>query len=337
MRAAVIGLGIGKTHAQVYDRREEVTSIALCDADRDAAEAVARHLQKPTTCYDSVEALFAAEQVGIASIVTPDNWHRAHATAALEAGADVLVTKPIAPTLEDAQAIVDCAARCGRRLMVAHERRFRPSYRRAYELITSGQLGDLAYLRLQMFQNAENKFARAPWYASKEAGRTAITGSGIHQVDLVRWLSGREVVSVRALGNRIGEIGFHHNKTVVALFELEGGVIGEVVFTYEATPPLGGERVTAIGSHGMIDNGRFCPRGGETESLGSSPEDEFRGSESATDAFVDAIVSGDPMPVPGEEAVRSLAAALAVDRACENGRVELVEATTPLVAAIGNE
>jgi UDP-N-acetylglucosamine 3-dehydrogenase len=328
MKAAVIGLGLGKTHAEVYDRRREVTAIALCDADLDAARAFASQLHKPVTCYDSVETLFEREAVDIASIVTPDNWHRQHATAALEAGAEVLLTKPIATTLEDAQAIVDCARAQGRKLMVAHERRFRPSYVRAHELIASGKLGELIYLRLEMFQYAQGKFTRAPWYASKEAGRTAITGSGIHQVDLVRWLSGREVVSVRALGNRIGDINFHHNKTVIALFELEGGVIGEVAFTYEATPPLGGEKVTAIGSRGMIDDGRFRSRDGSEQGLrsasgdGGENETEFTGSARAVEAFVDAIASGAAMPVTGEEAVLSLAAALAIDRACESGQSE---------------
>ncbi len=324
MRAAVIGLGLGKTHARVYDRRAEIKSIALCDASLDAAQALSRELSKPTTCYTSVDAMFAAEKIDIASIVTPDNWHREHATAALRAGADVLLTKPIATSLDDARAIVDCAATCGRKLMVAHERRFRPSYKRVHDLIASGQLGDLAYLRLEMFQYAAGKFARAPWYASKEAGRTAITGSGIHQVDLVRWLSGREVVSVRALGNRIGDIGFHHNKTVIALFELEGGIIGEVTFTYEATPPLGGEKVTAIGSRGMIEDWRFSTRDGQQQRIETKGENEFTGSVLAVEAFVDAMASGIAMPVPGEEAVRSLAVALTVDRACASGAVERI-------------
>lgn len=317
MQAAVIGLGLGKTHAAVYDRRPEVSSIALCDRDLEAARAFAKTLSKPTTCYGDVAELFAAESPAIASIVTPDNWHREHAEAALGAGTDVLLTKPIATKLEDAQAFVDCARRHGRKLMVAHERRFRPSYARVHELIADGRLGDLIYVRLEMFQYAAGKFARAPWYASKEAGRTAITGSGVHQVDLVRWLSGREAKSVRALGNRIGDLEFHHNKTVVALFELEGGVIGEVVFTYEETPPLGGESVTVLGSQGMLRQGRFRDRAGAEETISMAGENEFSGSERAVEAFVDAIVAGAPMPVPGEEAVRSLALALEVDRACE--------------------
>ena len=316
MKAAVIGLGLGRTHAEVYERRSEIESIALCDNDPRVARELAEKIGKPTACYTSAAELFAREKVDIASIVTPDNWHREHATAALAAGADVLLTKPIATSLEDATAIVDCAKTYGRKLMVAHERRFRPAYARAHELIAAGKLGELAYLRLEMFQNAANKFARAPWYASKEAGRTAITGSGIHQVDLLLWLSGREAVSVQALGNCIGDIEFHHYKTVVALVGMEGGLIGEIVFTYEATPPLGGEKLTVIGSRGMIDKWQYRGRDGEEEAIEVKGMNEFDGSVKAVDAFVDAIAAKASMPVPGEEAVRSLTLAIAIDRAC---------------------
>jgi predicted dehydrogenase len=319
MHAAVIGLGLGKVHARVYDRREEIKTISLCDRNENAANALADTLQKPANRYSRIDDLFAAESVDVASIVTPDQFHREHAEAAFAAGAHVLLTKPIATSLGDAQGICRAAEASGRQLMVVHERRFRPLYTRARELIRTGAVGDLAYVRLEMLQNAEKKFARAPWYASKEAGRTAITGSGIHQVDLVRWLSGQEFVSVRALGNRIGPIDFHHNKTVVALFELDGGAIAEVVFTYEATPPLGGESMTIIGGKGMIRGNAYRSRTGMSETLSTEAMDEFAGSERAIEACLDALVNGQPGPVSGEDATRSLAAAIAADQSCASG------------------
>lgn len=328
MHAAVIGLGLGTVHARFYDRREEIDTISLCDRDEGALRALADTLNKPVKYYTCVDDLFAGRDVDLASVVTPDQFHRPHAEAAFAAGAHVFLTKPIATSLEDARAICDAAKVCGRQLMVVHERRFRPSYSRAHQLIQAGALGDLAYVRLQMLQNAIKKFTRAPWYASKEAGRTAITGSGIHQVDLVRWLSGKEVLSVRALGNQIGPIEFHDNKTIVALFELSDKVVGEVVFTYEATRGLGGESMMIIGSKGMIRNTTYCSREGETETISMNGENEFTGSELATEACFNALVKGESTPVSGEDALRSLAAAIAADRSCMSGLPEK-PATTP--------
>jgi predicted dehydrogenase len=331
MRAAVIGLGLGKTHALVYDRRVEIDSIALCDPNRDLCEAVAATLHKPHTIHHTVPDLFAAGEYDIVSVVTPDNMHREHSLAAFEAGAHVVLTKPIATNLADAEAIVAAGQRHGRKLMVAHERRFRPGYARTQQLIREGSLGDLIFLRLDMFQNAEHKFARAPWYASKEAGRTAITGSGIHQVDLLRWLSGREVRDIHALGNATGDIGFHDDKTVIAICMFDNGAIGELAFTYEATPQLGGEHVLAVGSKGMIKDWRFCDREGNQETLhhlGTSadhpylglPEAHETGSALSVEAFVDAITRNQPMPVTGEDAIRTLQLGLAIDQARFRGK-----------------
>lgn len=322
MHAAIIGLGIGATHAEVYDRRPEITAIGLCDRDPVALAAVAAKLSKPVVCHATPEALFAADRYDLVSVVTPDPWHRAHAEVAFAAGADVLVTKPLATTQADAQAIAAAAQRAGRRCMVAHERRFRPYYARIHALVASGALGELAFLRLEMLQWAGHKFARAPWYAQADSGRTAITGSGIHQVDLLRWLSQQEVVDVRALGNTVGELAFHGDKTVVALCRMSGGAIGEVLFTYESTPPLGGEDALLIGSRGMIANGHFRDRDGREEILPRDDMSMEAGSARAVDAFIDAIIAGGPMPVDADEAIRSLATALAIDRACASGACE---------------
>jgi len=320
MRAAVIGLGLGAAHAEAYDASDEVTSIALCDTNEDSAQKLATSLSKPVTCYARLDDLFASGAVDVVSIVTPDQFHVPHAEAAVAKGAHVLLTKPIATDLDGARRVIEGAAAANVRLMVAQERRLRPRYRRVKELITSGALGDLIYLRLQAYQNAQKKFERAPWYASKEAGRTAITGSGIHQVDLVRHLGG-EVKSVRALGNKVGPIEFHHYKTIVALFELESEAVGEVAFTYEATPKLGGDDVTIIGSKGSVAGDRFVTRDGAEETLPTHDDDMRAGSRACVRAFLEAIRSGGPVPVTGEDAYASLAAAMAADRACETGGV----------------
>lgn len=317
MRAAIIGLGIGTVHAEVYDRRPEITAIALCDRDPAKLAEVAARLRKPVTCHASPEELFAAGRVDLASVVTPDPCHRAHCEAAFAAGADVLVTKPLATALEDARAIAAAAQAAGRRCMVAHERRFRPFYAAVHRLVSTGALGDLALLRLDMLQWAGGKFARAPWYADRASGRTAITGSGIHQVDLLRWLSGQEITAVRAMGNAVGELAFHGRKTVAALCALSGGTVGEIVFTYEATPPLGGERTLVVGSRGMIEGGVFRSRDGAEERLPGHDMTMEAGSAHCVDAFIDAIVASAPMPVGPDEAIRSLAAALAIDQAMD--------------------
>jgi len=185
MNAGIIGLGsqygLGVKHAAVYDTTPEVDRIALCDIRREAAEEVAAGLRKPTTIYTSIDDLFSTGRLDVVSILTPDHLHRMHTEAACAAGVHILLTKPIAPTLPDARAIVASARKAGVHLMIHQERRFQSIYARAKELIASGRLGEIAYVGItELYQYVREKFANAPWYATRESGRTMVTGSGVH-------------------------------------------------------------------------------------------------------------------------------------------------------------
>jgi predicted dehydrogenase len=312
---------LGEKHAAVYDTRPEVDGIALCDTRREAAEKVAATLRKPTTLHTSIDDLFSSERVDVVSILTPDHLHRKHAEAACAAGVQILLTKPIAPTLPDARAIVASARKARVHLMIHHEMRFRSIYPRAKELIASGRLGDIAYIGItELYQYVREKFANAPWYATRESGRTMVTGSGVHQVDMLRWLCGRPVRRVTALGNRVGDLPYWHNKTIVALLEFEGvDSIGELTFSYEGMPCMARGGLTVIGSKGMISLEKFRDRvSGQEESL--KPDHEEDSHQAGVHAFLDALRDGRPVPITGEDGFDSVAAAHAIDVSCETGQ-----------------
>ncbi len=105
-----------------------------------------------------------------------------------------------------------------------------------------------------------NKFTRAPWYASPEALRTALVGGGIHQVDLIRYLTGQQIEAVTAFGNTLGDLKFPSDKTRVALFQLAGGTVAQATITYEATPGFTGDEFRLMGTQGSIVNARWKSR-----------------------------------------------------------------------------
>lgn len=325
MHAAVIGLGsqydLGRHHATVYNARPEITRISMCDINRAAAEKVAATIGKPVTVHTDIKAMFAAGGIDLVSILTPDQFHREHAEIALAAKAHVLLTKPIAPTLDDARAIVQAHRRSGVQMMIAHEMRYRSIYPRAKELIASGRLGDIALLNItELYQAVRQKFANAPWYAAKESGRTMITGSGVHQVDMIRWLAGRPVSAVTAQGNMVGDIPYWHNKTVTATLQFEGmPALGQLTFSYEGMPEMTRGGLIVIGSKGMISNGRFRDRAsGAIEEL--QRPGEIDSHQTVTHAFLDALRDRTPMPITPEDAFHSVSTALAIDAACETGK-----------------
>ena len=129
MRAAVIGLGMmGRAHVRVWDELVDgVELVAVADSDPAALRQATQG--RAARGYSDAAALLAAEQPDLVSVVVPTSIHLSTALAALEAGAHVLVEKPIAATRGEAEEMIGAARRAGRMLTVGHIERFNPAIR----------------------------------------------------------------------------------------------------------------------------------------------------------------------------------------------------------------
>lgn len=320
LTAAVVGLGLGKHFAAALEQNGAIDRILLCDRDAERREAATSG--KVAGGFDDLEDVLA-EQPDVVCLVTPDHLHRPHAEACFDAGCHVLQTKPLATNLDDARAIVAAGHAAGRKLMVAHERRFRPSVMRIKSIVDAGEIGDLIHLRIDAIQDKRGQFERAPWYASAEAGRSALNGTGIHEVDLTRHLVGRPLLAVSAFANRLGDLDFPKDKTTAALFRFEGDVVGQVTVTYEGRWPRGkyvDDHLRILGTTGSVFGNRVFREGGEDwEAIEMKPGEIVLGIKGCVDAFVDAVVNDTDVPITGEDAFASLAAADAADTSAATG------------------
>jgi predicted dehydrogenase len=264
------------------------------------------------------------EKPDVVSVVTPDHLHRPHAVRCLQAGCDVLLTKPLATNLADGRAIVATAERLGRKLMVAHERRYRARWREVKRLLEEGELGHVIHVRVDAIQDKRRQFERSPWYASAQAGRTALVGTGIHQVDLLRHLIGQPVQSAFAFSNRLGSLPFPADKTTAALFRFTDGAIGQVTTTYEAhRPPSTTEdsSFVLVASRGMIAGRQIVLDGNRSGlELPTDTRGIVAGSAGCVRGFLRAVVEDLPVPITGRDAFASLAACVAADRSAAEGR-----------------
>ncbi len=324
LSVGVVGLGLGRHHVEGYASSPAVGRIAVCDPNEERVADVRAAWPKVHASYASLEDMLGSEHLDAISVTTPDHLHRPHAVRCLEAGCHVLLAKPIATTLEDARAIVTTAETSSRILMLAHERRYRPGFRYIKDLLDEGVLGEIIHLTIDSIQDKREQFRHAPWYASTEAGRSAIVGSGIHQVDLVRYLVGRPVESVYALSNRLGGLAFPRDKTTSALFRFGNGTVGQVTITYEAHwPPshrLDGTHFRLIGSKGVIMDDQVAIDGRDAWQPIPHTEDGVRtGTLGCVEAFLACLVEGAQVPVTGREAYASLAACIAADLSAETG------------------
>ena len=183
---ALIGAGLfGERHAQAYSRHHAVDFVAVCDLDEVRARTVAERYaaRRFTTSLDSI---LADPEIVAVSVATPDHAHRDVAVACAKAGKHMLVEKPLATTVADAEDIVNAAEAAGVVFMVDFHNRVNPPMVAAREARLRGDLGKVSYV----YARLSNTVA-VPEEMLKWAGRSsALWFLGSHMVDVVGWILG---------------------------------------------------------------------------------------------------------------------------------------------------
>jgi predicted dehydrogenase len=226
-RVGVIGSGwYGGVNLGVFARCTEVDFVSLCDVNTKNLEKtlqlVAKHQTAVPKTFADYREMLASGHHDIVIIATPDHWHALQGIAAMKAGADVYLEKPISVDVIEGEALVAAARKYNRVVQVNTQRRSNPFYLEAKEkYLTSGRLGKIARIETYSYLGSEgwspgpladapvpahldyNSFAGpAPllpykdvmenrgWRAFMEFGSGPIGNLGVHMLDKVRWLLG---------------------------------------------------------------------------------------------------------------------------------------------------
>mgnify|MGYP001496591068 CR=1 FL=1 len=185
IRIGIFGCGsISRGHVQRLLAIPEVQIVACADPNPAAVGAVAEMVAKARGAepqrFDKPEDALAATTLEAAAIFTPHTFHFSQAMAALEAGAHVLLEKPMVCSVADAEALVDRAQELERILAVAYQMRLIPAFRRAREVVRRGGLGDLRAISAVLTQDWIERIT-----ASNRTWRfdPALSGGGDPHVD----------------------------------------------------------------------------------------------------------------------------------------------------------
>jgi predicted dehydrogenase len=198
LRLGIIGLGMAVT--RIFQEYPPVTTLpflritAGTDPRKQALEAFEAEFKGEV--YDTAEELVQSPNVDAVYIATPPELHAEQTILAARHGKHVIVEKPMAMTIDDAEQMNRVAEECGIKLLAGHTHSFDPPIRKMREIVASGELGKLSMINTWNF----NEFNHRPW-PSYELVSThgPIFNQGPHQVDIVRLLGGGMVRSVRAM------------------------------------------------------------------------------------------------------------------------------------------
>ena len=329
----IIGTGmIGRYHRDAIAATPGARLVAVCRGKADAALQASAAAEYGVPCEASLAALLARDDIHAVCICTPSGQHAAQAIAAMQAGKHVLVEKPMALNITDAEAMMAAAQRHSVRLGVALQRRTDPAFQRIHHAIAQGDFGNLVlgkvsvpYLRSQAYYDSAEW--RGTWVLD---GGGVLMNQGIHLLDLLLWFMG-DVVSVQAQAATLGH-QIEVEDCLSASLKFANGALASVIATTCAAPGFP-HRVEIYGTRAgvQIEGEQIVRWEGE-----NAPKDAVRLSASAVSGmaaagagasptgisnlghqriiadFVNAIHQQREPLVNGVEGLRSLRAALAI-------------------------
>ena len=207
---------------------------AICDLDRDRAQALADEYEIPNVYTDWRETL-EREQPDVATVCLPNTLHHEFTIGALETGAHVLCEKPLATSVVEAREMFDAARKAGRILMAAQHLRFEANARAIKRVIEDGALGEIYHAEA----TAMRRLGIPTWglfHQKSASAGGALLDIGVHHLDQTLWLMGNpkpilvSAVMQRQFGNRPEIAAALRNAWDPATFDVEDFSIAFVRF-----------------------------------------------------------------------------------------------------------
>ena len=219
MKAAVIGVGsMGNNHARLLMQMGSVELVGIVDHDFQRAGQVAdRH---GTTAYKDISTMLRAAKPDAVVISVPTVAHFAAAGEVIRAGVHVLIEKPIASTLEEADQLIELADTHNVCLSVGHVERFNPAVVELRKRLDDGELGATFHIETRR---------RGPFPKHVLDVGVAVDLT-VHDLDLIRFIAGSNIVEMQKIHAR--RIHTHHEDFVRAQIEMDNGVFASLAIDW---------------------------------------------------------------------------------------------------------
>jgi len=317
IRVGVIGCGVmGDYHARVYSELPGVKLLATMDILEKRAKEVAKKFgaERWYTDYNAV------------SVTVPDHLHRDPAVAAAKAGKAVLLEKPIATTLKDADAIVNAVKRAGVQFLVGHIVRFDYNYVKAKEYVDRGSVGEPVSIWARRNNSITSPRRLRAWL--KET--SPLLFLGVHDIDVMRWIIGKNVIRVYAEAESKVLKSHHVEDAVWSIFRFKGGAIGALENIWVLPSSMSFDfKLELVGTRGSVwinqPSNSFLYWGEEGPETISYYQPVIHGQvkgylRDEIAHFINCVKGKEKPLVSAEDARAAVEVALAIHKSINNGR-----------------
>jgi predicted dehydrogenase len=242
LKFGIIGCGkVSVMHADALKSIPKAAFTAVCGRDlKRTQDFAARYGVK---AYTSITEMVTAEKLDVVIVCTPHPAHKEPTVEALKAGANVLIEKPLASSLEDCDAMLSAARQAGKQIGVISQRRFYAPCLRVKEAIVSGKIGKPVLGTVFMFGWRNEAYYKSdPWRGSwKGEGGGVLVNQAPHQIDLLQWLRDGEIEELYGVWRNLNHPYIEVEDTAVAIIKYRNGAVANLVVSNSQKPGIYGK------------------------------------------------------------------------------------------------
>lgn len=321
LKFAIIGCGrIAYRHIEILAHElPQASLVAVCDIVPEKAKKYAEKYNIPY--YTDYHEMLKKEDIDVVNILTESGYHAKHALEVMDYGKHIVVEKPMALRLEDADAMNTKAAEKKIKLFVVKQNRYNLPVKKLREAVEQGRFGKMVMGTVRVRWCRDQKYYdEADWRGKWEMDGGVLTNQASHHIDLLEWMMG-DVESVMAKSaTRL--VNIESEDTAVAILTFKSGALGVVEATTATRPKDLEGSISILGENGSVEIGGFAVNEMKVWNFKDQrPEDAdvlqkykynppnvygFGHLEYLKDV-VDSILNDKPAPVDGIEGRKSVA------------------------------
>ena len=332
---ALVGCGrISKRHAGLLGKNQinGAKLVSVCDIDISKAKRIA-NLYK-VKAYDNMDIMMKNENVDIVVVLTPSGLHAQHVISLSKYKKNIIVEKPMALNVKDANLMIDSCNKNGCKLFVILQNRFNIPVIKLREAKEKGRFGKIILGTVRVrWSRSQDYYNQDPWRGTKSMDGGVLSNQAIHHIDLLEWMIG-DVESVFAKTST-SLLNIEAEDTAVATIKFKNGALGIIEATVATRPKDLEGSISLLGEKGSVvisgfavnklQSWNFIEK--ETEDIdvkkiySNNPPDIYGfGHKTYYENVVKSILNNDSNIVNGSEGKKSLKLIEAIYKSAELGK-----------------
>jgi UDP-N-acetyl-2-amino-2-deoxyglucuronate dehydrogenase len=335
LKFALVGCGrIAKRHSELLGRQQikNARLAAVCDVKFERAQAIAEQFGVPA--YADMHEMMRKEKVDVVSVLTESGLHADHVVELAPYGVHVVVEKPMALTLKDADRMIAACDQAGVKLFVVKQNRFNVPVVKLREALEEGRFGKLVMGTVRVrWCRPQSYYDQDSWRGTWAMDGGVLSNQASHHIDLLEWMLG-DVDSVFAMSTT-ALVDIEAEDTAVVVLRFQNGALGVIEATTATRPKDLEGSISVLGEKGAVEIGGFAvnemrvwnfaeARPGDEEVMQKysvNPPNVYGfGHQAYYEHVVDCILHNRKHLVDGLEGRKSLELITAIYESIETGR-----------------